>query len=192
MNWYSVVLTIHLLALLAATAASALVHLAEHRRATAATLREAMEWGRYAGLTARAFPAAIVALVLSGVYMVNAHWSWHTGWILAGLAGALAMPVGGAIIRKRGMADARRAVARLQSSAGDLPNDQPGDLVAMAVGNANAWLAVAIVLVMTLKPGLAASIALLVLGAAAGALRGARHASAAQAAASVRAGAPAA
>ena len=175
MTGYTLALFLHLLALLSATAASAIVHFAAHRRAVAPTLRESMEWGRVIGKTSRVFPIAVVTLILTGGYMVGAHWSWQVGWVQAGLAGALALLVTGAVIGKRGAAEAKRNVARLQQAGHDLPNDGAPDRVTTVLADMNTWLAVSIVLAMTVKLALAGSLSLLAIGAAAGAYRGAKR-----------------
>ena len=175
MTAYQIALFIHLLALLAATAASAIVHLAAHRRAAAPTLRNSMEWGKLMGSTARVFPIAVVALIATGLYMVAGRWSWTTGWVDAGLGGAILLFASGAVIGKRGAAEARANVARLQQAERELPNDTAPDRVAAVLSEANTWLALSIVLIMTLKPALAGSIGVLAAGWAIGAYRGTRH-----------------
>lgn len=175
MTGYKVALFVHLMALLAATAASAIVHLSGHRRAAAPTLRDSMEWGKLMGSTARVFPIAVVTLIATGLYMVAGRWSWSTGWVDAGLVGAVVLLASGAVIGKRGAAEARAIVARLQKAGHDLPNEAAPDRVAAVLSEANTWLALSIVLVMTVKPALAGSAAVLAAGWAVGAYRGRAH-----------------
>ncbi|HEY0996712.1 MAG TPA: hypothetical protein VGD77_12030 [Gemmatimonadaceae bacterium] len=172
MTAYQAALLVHLLALLAASSASALVHFAARRKAQAPGLREALEWGKVVATTARIFPIAVVALVASGAWMTAARWGWSTGWVEAGFAGAVLLLVSGAVLGTRGAADARASVARLQQAGHDLPNDARPDPVAALLGEANTGLALAIVVVMTLKPALLPSLLVLALGAAAFAWRG--------------------
>lgn len=175
MTGYHIALLLHLAALLSATAASAIVHLAAGRRAAAPTLRQAMEWAKLQATTARVFPVAVITLVATGAYMVSSRWGWHTGWIEAGLAGAVLLLANGAMMGKRGAAEAKRNVERLQRAAGrELPNDGPPDRAGAILGEASTGLALAIVVVMTLKPGLAGSLATLAVGAALGAWIGVR------------------
>ncbi|HVZ78776.1 MAG TPA: hypothetical protein VG818_12410 [Gemmatimonadaceae bacterium] len=169
MTSYPIALLIHLLALLAATAASAIVHFAATRRAAAPTLRQAMEWGRVMGSAARVFPFAVITLIASGAWMVSRQWGWDAGWVSAGFTGAALLLVSGAVIGKRSAAAARASIARLQQGGHDLPNDGRVDPVTAILGDANTGFAIAIVVVMTIKPGLAASFGLLALGAAIGA-----------------------
>jgi len=171
MSKYQIALSIHLLALLAATAASGIVHLAAARRAAASSLRDAMDWGRLMGSTARVFPIAVLTLVATGAYMVAGHWQWSDGWIMAGAGGAFALLASGAVVGARGAAEARGNVQRLQKAGRDLPNDAAPDRIMALLSEANTGLALAIVLVMTLKPGLGASVAVLAIGVTVGAYR---------------------
>lgn len=173
MTAYQAALLVHLLALLAATSASALVHFAARRKAQAAGLREALEWGKVVATTARIFPIAVVTLVASGAYMTAARWGWRTGWVEAGFAGSLLLLVSGAILGTRGAAEGRAAAERLREAGHDLPNDARPELLPVLLGEANTGLALAIVVVMTLKPALLPSFLLLAAGAALFAARGA-------------------
>lgn len=184
MTTYQAALLVHLLALLAATSASAVVHFAARRKAQAAGLREALEWGKVVAGTARIFPIAVVALVASGAYMTADRWGWRTGWVEAGFAGSLLLLVSGAVLGTRGAAEGRAAAARLQQAGHDLANDARPELLPALLGEANTGLALAIVVVMTLKPALVGSLAILALGAGAFAARGAARVRAASLASS--------
>ncbi len=175
MTTYQIALLIHLSALLAATAASAIIHLGVGRRAAAPTLRESMEWARLMGKTARVFPFAVLTLIATGGYMVRGSWNWGLGWVQAGLLGALVLLVSGAVVGAREGAGARANVARMQQAGRELPNDFRPDRVAALLGHANTGLALAIVAVMTLKPGVAASFGVLAAGWALGAYQALKH-----------------
>ena len=175
MTTYQIALLIHLLALLAATAASAIIHLAAGRRGAAPTLRQSMEWARLMGKTARVFPFAVLTLIATGGYMVRGHWNWGLGWVQAGLLGALLLLVSGAVVGAREGRGARANVARMQQAGRELHNDFRPDRVSALLGEANTGLALAIVVAMSLKPGFAASVALLAAGWALGAYRALKH-----------------
>lgn len=178
MTGYQIALLVHILALLSATAASAIVHLAAGRRAAAPTLRQALEWARLTGSAARVFPIAVLTLVASGGYMVGVagRWSWSAGWVIAGIVGSVTLLASGAVLGKRGAAAGKAAGARLQAAAGrELPNDAPPDRVATILSEANTFLALAVVAVMTLKPGIAGALATLAVGWAIGAWKGLSH-----------------
>lgn len=172
---YQIALFIHLIALVAAATASGIVHFAAARRGSAPTLRQSLEWGGVMGKAARVFPIAVITLIASGGYMVAGRWSWTLGWVQAGLAGAVALFVVGAVLGKRGAGAARAIVARLQQAGRELPNDGAPDRAAAVLSNANTALALSIVLVMTIKLGLAGSLAILAIGWAAGAYLGFSH-----------------
>lgn len=169
MTTYQIALLIHLSALLAATASSAIIHLGAGRRAAVPTLRPSMEWARLMGTTARVFPFAVLTLIATGGYMVRGHWNWGLGWVQAGLVGALVLLVSGAVVGAREDAGARANAARMQQAGRELANDFRPDRVAALLGNASTGLALAIVAVMTLKPGVAASFGVLAAGWALGA-----------------------
>ncbi|HEY3288268.1 MAG TPA: hypothetical protein VGJ96_14205 [Gemmatimonadaceae bacterium] len=171
MTTYQIALSVHLLALLAATAASAIVHFAAGRRTVTPSLREALEWGKVMSAASRTFPVAVITLVATGLYMVAGRWQWQAGWVAAGMAGALTLLASGAVIGVRSAAAARASLQRLARAGHDLPNDAPPDRVAALLSEANTGIALAVVLVMTLKTGLIASLAVLAVGAAAGAYR---------------------
>lgn len=179
MTGYNLALFLHLLALLSATAASGIIHFAAHRRAAAPTLRQSMEWARLIGKTSKVFPIAVLMLILTGAYMVHAHWAWQVGWVAAGLGGAVLLLASGAVLGARGAAEAQRKVARLQAAGRDLANDVTVDRVSAVLGDINTWLAVSIVLVMTVKLALAGSLALMAAGTFLGAMQGLRRAGAA-------------
>lgn len=122
-----------------------------------------MEWAGIMGRTSRVFPLAVLTLVATGGYMVRGHWTWGLGWVQAGVVGA------------REGAGAKRHVARLTQAESELPNDFRPDRVVVLLGNANTGLALAIVAVMTLKPGVAASFGVLAAGWALGAYQAFRH-----------------
>jgi hypothetical protein len=169
MPTYEIALFVHLLALLAATAASAIIKLAGSRRMAARTLRESMEWGALMGATSRVFPIAVLTLVATGSYMSASHWGWRHGWIEAGFVGSFALLASGAFLGRREAVAASESVRRLQDARHELPNDGAPDRLTAVLSEANTGVALAIACVMTIKPGLGASLATLAVGAAAGA-----------------------
>jgi hypothetical protein len=143
MTIYQIALLIHLLALLAATAASAIIHFAAGRRAAATTLGESVGWGRLMGKTARVFPIAVVTLIATGGYMVSGHWRWDLGWVQAGLTGAVLLLGSGAVVGRREAIRARAGLTRLRQAGPDAPNDGPPGRVEALLGHANTGLALA-------------------------------------------------
>lgn len=183
---YQIALFIHLIALVAAASASGIIHFAAAKRGSAPTLRQSLEWGGVMARAARVFPIAVITLIASGGFMVAGRWNWTLGWVQAGLAGAVTLFVVGAVLGRRGAGAARALVARLQQAGRDLPNDGAPDRLSTALSDGNTALALAIVLVMTIKLELAGSLAILVIGWAAGAWLGFSRARAKAAAAEIR------
>lgn len=87
MGVYPVVLFAHVLAVLVAAMAGALTLFAELQLRRATSPDEVIRWGRLVHSVVPAFPVATVTLLGTGAYMTQAQWSWHTGWIDAGLVG---------------------------------------------------------------------------------------------------------
>jgi hypothetical protein len=167
MSTYGIVLFIHLCGVVAAFAATGVLLLAMRRIRAAQNGAEALPWLAVGKATARTFPPALLVLVASGAYLVHDAWSWDAGWVDAGLAGALALPLIGDRIEGR-------AAARLAQALAAAPHEAPGALVRDPVfwtaSLVNPALALGIVFVMATKPSLAGSIAALLVAAALGAL----------------------
>lgn len=166
---YHIALYIHLLALVAASATAAVVHLADVRRRSAVTVVEARQWHRLLGSTARFFPIATLTLIATGAYMVSTRspWSWHTGWVEAGLAGAVYLLLSGPVLGARG-ARAGRALARLGADDVERARAALNDPVASALSWMNTGVALGVVFAMAVKPSLAASLAAVGVGAVVG------------------------
>ncbi|MGH9771576.1 MAG: hypothetical protein ACRD4Q_07745 [Candidatus Acidiferrales bacterium] len=170
MSAYGFVLFIHFCALIAAFAASALTHFAESRMSAAPTVADVRNWAGLTERVAMAFPIAIVVLVGSGIYMVQAAWPWNAGWIDASLAGVFVLVINGPLI----IGSRHRWIMRSLAVTGDGPvNPELARLVRDPLMRSASWantiLALGIVLVMVIKPSLAASIAILVVALIVGA-----------------------
>ncbi|MGH8426859.1 MAG: hypothetical protein ACRES7_02620 [Gammaproteobacteria bacterium] len=170
MSAYGFVLFIHFCALIAAFAASALTHFAESRMGAARTVAEVQSWAGLTEKVAMTFPIAIVVLVGSGIYMVQAAWPWNAGWIDASLAGVFVLVINGPLI----IGSRHRRIMRFLAATGDGPvNPKLARLVHDPLMRSASWgstiLALGIVLVMVIKPSLATSIAILVVALIVGA-----------------------
>ncbi len=86
MSLYSIALFLHIVGALGLFAALGLewTSLRQLRRAT--TVEQARAWFDVLGLVRRIGPAALVAILLPGFYLMAAAWGW-TGWIVVALAG---------------------------------------------------------------------------------------------------------
>jgi hypothetical protein len=164
-NGYHIALFIHFLALVAASAAAAIVHFADARGHRAATADEALQWQDLVDSAAKVFPAAVLTLFASGGFMMyEAGWMWSSGWIVAGVLGAVTLAVVGRILGMRGAAR-RRDIVRAREQSRSVPGAHALD-EALAWGNTG--LALAIVFVMVTKPTLSGALLSLVAGVAAG------------------------
>jgi len=170
-NGYSVVLFLHLAALLAAIGTAGIAHFAEARLGVAETVQAVRPWAALLNRVAPVFPLALLVLLASGAYLVHREWAWSRGWIEAGLVGvALLFANGAGIVGRR-----NRAIKRALATAGaGTITDELLHLTRRHVGGVASWantgLAVGVVFVMTTKPGLAGSLAALAAAATAGTL----------------------
>src|ERR1041385_5794300 len=98
MDRYHIALFFHVLALVGAAGATAIIKLSLVRRARARTVGEMLEWHTILMKISVLFPISLAVFVLSGGYMVGkAHIAWSTGFVVAGLGG-----VGGLFVAGRG------------------------------------------------------------------------------------------
>lgn len=172
MTVYNAVLLVHILALLAAVATASLVHYAGARRLRAATVFDALHWHHVVEGVERILPIATLTLVASGAWMVHSRGlAWNLGWVDAGLVGAAVLMVCGASIGIR----QKRAVGALQKLASTGSPVPPVDGAAYVLSWTNTCVAIGVVCVMVLKPGLGVSVGLLALGALCGVLIARRH-----------------
>jgi hypothetical protein len=171
MSGYGIVLFVHLCALIAAFAAAALAHFAEGRMCAAKTIAEVRSWASLAAKVAPTFPIALLILIGSGAYMVQSAWAWNDGWIVMGLAGAIAMMLNGGLL----IGSRSRQLKKFLATAGEGPVGlELARLVHDPVLHGATWtnltLALGVVLLMATKPSLAISIVVLVVAVAAGPL----------------------
>lgn len=150
MDAYSVVLFIHLLALLLAAMASSVAFYAALQLRQATSPPDAARWGRLVASVVPAFPVATLSLFGSGAYMTQQQWTWHTGWIDAGMAGlALIVVCGTGVEASRG-----RALKRELMAAGMSPRARRllADPYAWSAKMTTLTLMVGVMFVMITKP----------------------------------------
>jgi hypothetical protein len=168
MNVYTLVLFVHISALLVAIATSALIHFAESRMLSARTVGELRQWGALLTRLAKVFPLALLTLVASGAYMVSSGWAWNIGWIDAALGGVTLLFVGGIFLDNRGKA--------LGYTLGGDPLDPVSaastrllhDPITRSVSYAATSLSFGIVFIMVNKPSLVGAIVTFVVAIAIG------------------------
>jgi hypothetical protein len=167
---YRIALFVHFCALIAAVVASALVHFGAARQARARLASEAAQWHRTIAKVELVFPIAILTFFASGGYMVHASgmWRWSAGWIIDGMIGAGALFALGGYNGSRGRAFAARLDEHARRSADAAP--LAPDAISETIGWMCSGLALAVVCVMTFKPGVVPGLVMLCSGLIAGAL----------------------
>jgi hypothetical protein len=157
---------VHLLAIVAVSAAAALTHLSLSRANRARTVGEKLAWFGFGGSVAKVFPLSILTLVATGGYMVSTFGTagWKLGWVQAGLGGAvLLFALGGVIGARQGKAAQALARQLSEHGPGSAATGQPDPLVA-ALSWVNPGIALAVMFVMTTKPNLLVAGGVLLLG----------------------------
>ena len=100
---------------MASGCAGTLAHFAEARMRAADSVAALRPWAWLLRRLGRAFPLALLVLLLSGAYLVHRGWTWRSGWIDASLVGVALLFLNGAgLVRARG-----RALGRALGGAGD-------------------------------------------------------------------------
>jgi len=143
-------LFLHFAFMIAAVAASALAGFAAWRLRCVQSSAEAVQWAQFVRRVVPTFPVASLGLLGTGAYMTSKLWTWSTPWVIAGLAGLIAiMLLGAGVEGQRG----RAAVAELRAS-GLSPRARGllRDPVAWSAKVTTWTLVLAVVFVMTAKP----------------------------------------
>lgn len=150
MDAYSLMLFLHFVFLIGAVAATALAGFAALRLRSVETAAEVMHWGAMLRRVTPTFPVASLGLIGTGAYMTSKVWAWSTPWILAGLAGLIAIMLLGA-----GVEGSRARAIRTELRAGGLSQRARRllrDPVAWSAKVTTWTLVLAVMFVMTAKP----------------------------------------
>lgn len=119
------------------------------------------------------FPAGVVLLLAAGFFMTAESWTFETPWIAVSIAGLLVMPLLGGVLLGRQMASIGKAAAHAEGGA--IPPEVT-QLIAVPAGWQAAFalngIAIAILWLMAIKPGLIGSLAVVLGLAALGAVLG--------------------
>jgi hypothetical protein len=163
---YSLALYLHLLSLLLAIATASLVTFASLELRLAETPADIGRWGSLIHRVVPAFPVAAIGLFATGAYMTQHTWSWSTPWIDAAIAGlVLIVLLGDGIDASRGRALKKEVMENgLSPRARALVRDPLG----WSAKITTLTLTLAVVYVMTVKPGAGGSSAALVVAVLAG------------------------
>ncbi|MDQ3752244.1 MAG: DUF2269 domain-containing protein, partial [Actinomycetota bacterium] len=164
---------VHLLGVVTLFGAITIIQWGGARLRGAATIEQVRLWVGFLRTTERMFPAATLLLLASGVYMTTEAWTFETPWIAVSIAGLLVMPLLGARVVGRQMSAIARSVAGAEGV--EVPSEVKR-LIATPAGWQAAFalngIALGILWVMAIKPGLIHSIVVVLglgfLGAMAG------------------------
>ncbi|HEX5438621.1 MAG TPA: hypothetical protein VFW98_15825 [Gemmatimonadaceae bacterium] len=158
MSLYAVALFLHLLTVVAAFIAVALIHAGLIRMRRAERVGEAREALMSAGRAGRAMPIVGLLLLLTGAYMTESLWSWTTPWIDVSIGGLVAiMAAGGGLLERR----LRALKPLLQHGDGPVDGTLAASLRAPSlwiIAQLPPLLAIGVMFVMTTKPGMAQGI----------------------------------
>jgi hypothetical protein len=190
MDLYHLTLFVHILAVLVAAGATAVMKLAIGRRSRARTVGELLEWHTVLINTSKLFPMVLATFVITGSYMLSMTQTHirSTGFVVAGLVGVALLLMSGIFLSVKGKA-LKQMLDGMVASNG--PNHPAPKLVAPPIISAlpliNTGIALSVVLDMVTKPASIATALLVVAGgivlSAAIALRPRARVSAEQAAA---------
>lgn len=163
MTFYSFALFLHIVGALGLFIALGLewTSLWYLRRAT--TVEQARQWLLVFALLRRVYPASWAAILLSGLYMTATAWR-GVAWIGIAVAALFLLPLLGAAITGRRMATIGPAVAAENGLLSPTLRQQLYDPLLWASIQTRLAIALGIVFLMTVKPGLGG--ALLTIGVA--------------------------
>ena len=169
MELYLVALYAHFIAVVATVAASSILHFNFMRMRRAATVSAAGDAVATIARVAPFMPLFALALFASGAWLVQMRWTWHDGWIVAGIVGLVSILLVSLIVQKPRLV----AVGRMLREAKDGSLDSTmaaaiADRVTWGVLHFNHVMALAIMFVMVTKPSLGVSLTVLLLAPAAG------------------------
>lgn len=153
MDLYHIALFVHILALVVASSATAITKLAVGRRARARTVGEALDWHNVLSSTSKLFPLCLAAFVITGGYMLSlSHTAWSSGFVVAGLLGAVLLLLSGVFLGVKGKLLKEMLEGLAKKGAGQpVPKLVPPRLVA-TLPAVNTGLALSVAFDMVTKP----------------------------------------
>jgi hypothetical protein len=177
MDRYRIVLFVHVLTLMVAAGATAVIKIALSRRAGARTVGEMLDWHTVLMKTSIIFPICLAAFVLTGGYMLSiSHIQiWSNGFIVAGLAAVAVLLINGIVLGTKGKA-LMKTLQALAATGADQPAPKPSEPAYLALlPFFNTGLVVGVLYDMVMKPtSIPTALTVLAIGAALGALLGRR------------------
>lgn len=156
MSLYPFALFMHIVGALGMFAALGLEWMSVLNLRRAATAEEVQLWSRGTAVVRRLGPASLVTILVAGVYLTITSWGM-TPWILVTLASLLLFPVLGALSGMR-LAMAGRSAAGAHGVLSASVRQQLQQPILLASIQARTAIALGIVFLMTVKPGLSGSL----------------------------------
>lgn len=154
MDLYHIALFLHIVAIVVASAATAVTKLAAGRRARARTVGEVLDWHNVLMSTSKAFPIVLVVFVLTGGYMLSRGQPsvWGSGFVVAGLTGVVLLFASGTFLGIKGKG-LGVMLEQMAARGSDLPAPRlvPPPLVAMMPA-INTGIALSVAFDMVTKP----------------------------------------
>lgn len=151
-------LFIHLLGVVTLFLAIGIVQRVGARVRASSTVEEMRLWLGLGQSTRAMFPAALLLILASGLYMTHRTWTFGTPWVFVAMVSIVVMGILGGAVVGRGLA----AIGRAATGTGPVPPElahivaRPAPWVAAAAFNCIAF---GILWLMVAKPGWAQSIA---------------------------------
>jgi hypothetical protein len=127
----------------------------------ATTVEEIRTWLSLVQTTKRMFPAALLLILLSGLYMADQSWSFDTPWIVVAIVSVVIMGALGGGIVGRGFAAIGRATGESESALPDVARTVTNPALWIAATALNA-IALGVLWLMAIKPGWTHSIVVVV------------------------------
>lgn len=171
---YQVALFIHILGVFGIVAGHTLIHVGLEVMRRAQTIERIRDWAAILAGLDKFMPPVTLAVLVAGVYMAWTRWGWTTPWIDASLVIFLLLMILGPLLPGRRFAAINRAVKTQES--GIIPDTlvaQYRDRTLWIIENASSALILAMLFLMTTKPGLAGTLVVIVTGLALGIVIGA-------------------
>ncbi|HEX9038982.1 MAG TPA: DUF2269 family protein [Ktedonobacterales bacterium] len=166
---YHVALFLHILGALLLSGAKAISYLALMRLRRADRVEQLRAWAVIGAGAARLIPLFALLILIPGVFMMWTAWGWVTPWVDVSLATFLVMMVSGALLLNRQVFALRAAIDATRD--GPLPAELAARIASRALwGTENTFTAllIAVLFLMTVRPGLAGALATLGVALAAG------------------------
>jgi hypothetical protein len=160
---YGIVLFAHIVGMLALFLAIGVQWVALTRLYNARAVTQVREWVNVIVALGRIAPVASLLILAAGLYMTFADWSIVTAWIDVSLAAFVLLGVLGSAVNRRKLAAIQNAVR--QAPDGVVTGELRGLITDAALRTSiytSGWLGLGIVCLMTVKPDLIGSVAVMV------------------------------